>query len=42
MMRARVAFSGAIHTATPDRERLPEREPLLLDDGRLVTGEEVV
>jgi 5-oxopent-3-ene-1,2,5-tricarboxylate decarboxylase/2-hydroxyhepta-2,4-diene-1,7-dioate isomerase len=56
MMRARVAFSGAIHTATPGRK--PERqveglrdqvegsrdqaEELLLDDGRLVTGAEVV
>jgi len=59
MMRARVAFSGAIHTATPGRkpkrsqdqaEALQDQaemlqhptEVLLLDDGRLVTGAEVV
>ncbi len=52
MMRARVAFSGAIHTATPGRkpdrsqdqvEGLQEQtEVLLLDDGRLVSGAEVV
>src|SRR6202163_4806027 len=52
MMRARVAFSGAIHSATPGRkpeglqdqaEGLQDRtEALLLDDGRLVTGAEVV
>ena len=45
MMRARVAFSGAIHTATPRlrSEGLQDRmEGLQLDDGRLVTGAEVV
>src|SRR3984893_8935909 len=52
MMRARVAFSGAIHTATPGRKPEGLQDPaevlqdqteaLLLDDGRLVTGAEVV
>jgi len=53
MMRARVAYSGAIHTATAVRRPpglqdqkphgLPGRtEELLLDDGRLVSGAEVV
>src|SRR5260370_32781230 len=52
MMRARVAFSGAIHTATPGRKPNGLQDPveglhdpteeLLLDDGRLVSGAEVV
>src|SRR5258708_9908481 len=45
MMRARVAFSGAIHGATPGRKPQGSRdqtEELLLDDGRLVSGAEVV
>ncbi len=52
MMRARVAFSGAIHGATPARKPEGSRDPmeglqdqaevLLLDDGRLVSGAEVV
>jgi 5-oxopent-3-ene-1,2,5-tricarboxylate decarboxylase/2-hydroxyhepta-2,4-diene-1,7-dioate isomerase len=52
MMRARVAFSGAIHGATPGRnpEVLQDQveglqaqtEELLLDDGRLVGGADVV
>src|ERR1700719_56980 len=52
MMRARVAFSGAIHGATPSRKAERARAPpegwqdqaegLLLDDGRLVSGAEVV
>jgi 5-oxopent-3-ene-1,2,5-tricarboxylate decarboxylase/2-hydroxyhepta-2,4-diene-1,7-dioate isomerase len=45
MMRARVAFSGAIHSAAPRRrsEGLQDlTEELLLDDGRLVTAAEVV
>src|ERR1700675_1116833 len=45
MMRARVAFSGAIHTATPGRQAKgpqDQGEVLLLDDGRLVSGAEVV
>jgi 5-oxopent-3-ene-1,2,5-tricarboxylate decarboxylase / 2-hydroxyhepta-2,4-diene-1,7-dioate isomerase len=36
MMRARVAYAGAIHDATPERDRLR------LADGRIVTAEEVV
>src|SRR6267154_777988 len=52
MMRARVAFSGAIHGATPGPKPEGSREPpegsqdqaeaLLLEDGRLVSGAEVV
>ena len=59
MMRARVAFSGAIHGATPGRKSQELRgqtvaardqteaardqtEELLLDDGRRVSGAEVV
>ena len=45
MMRARVAFSGAIHGATPGdtpEAARDQTEELLLDDGRLVSGAEVV
>ncbi len=41
MMRARVAYAGAIHEATPAHS-LPGREALLLEDGRVVAAEEVV
>jgi 5-oxopent-3-ene-1,2,5-tricarboxylate decarboxylase/2-hydroxyhepta-2,4-diene-1,7-dioate isomerase len=36
MMRARVAYAGAVHEAAPDQERLR------LADGRIVTAEDVV
>jgi 5-oxopent-3-ene-1,2,5-tricarboxylate decarboxylase/2-hydroxyhepta-2,4-diene-1,7-dioate isomerase len=49
MMRARVAFAGAIHDATPmgsglsGRPRnLPDSEELTLADGRIVAGGDVV
>jgi len=45
MMRARVGFSGAIHAATPRRSPSTWQdgiEALLLEDGRCVTGAEVV
>jgi 5-oxopent-3-ene-1,2,5-tricarboxylate decarboxylase/2-hydroxyhepta-2,4-diene-1,7-dioate isomerase len=42
MMRARVAYAGAIHDATPAREGLPGHENLRLADGRVVTEEQVV
>jgi 5-oxopent-3-ene-1,2,5-tricarboxylate decarboxylase/2-hydroxyhepta-2,4-diene-1,7-dioate isomerase len=54
MMRARVAYSGAIHEATPTRETAPRHttagedncvpgaETLRLADGRVVSGEDVV
>lgn len=38
MMRARVAYAGAIHEATP----APDEESLHLDDGRVVAAEDVV
>jgi 5-oxopent-3-ene-1,2,5-tricarboxylate decarboxylase/2-hydroxyhepta-2,4-diene-1,7-dioate isomerase len=46
MMRARVAFAGAIHDATPARSGrpgdLPDPEELKLADGRVVAGADVV
>jgi 5-oxopent-3-ene-1,2,5-tricarboxylate decarboxylase/2-hydroxyhepta-2,4-diene-1,7-dioate isomerase len=46
MMRARVAFAGAIHDATPARSPrpgdLPDSEELTLADGRIVAGADVV
>jgi 5-oxopent-3-ene-1,2,5-tricarboxylate decarboxylase/2-hydroxyhepta-2,4-diene-1,7-dioate isomerase len=46
MMRARVAFAGAIHDATPSRSArprdLPDSEELTLADGRTVAGADVV
>src|SRR5580692_5988360 len=46
MMRARVAYAGAIHEATPVRSGrpgdLPEPEELTLADGRIVAGADVV
>jgi 5-oxopent-3-ene-1,2,5-tricarboxylate decarboxylase/2-hydroxyhepta-2,4-diene-1,7-dioate isomerase len=46
MMRARVAFAGAIHDATPARSArpgdLPDSEELTLADGRIVAGADVV
>jgi 5-oxopent-3-ene-1,2,5-tricarboxylate decarboxylase/2-hydroxyhepta-2,4-diene-1,7-dioate isomerase len=44
MMRARVAYAGAIHDATPAAPigQAPGRENLRLADGRLVAGEQVV
>jgi 5-oxopent-3-ene-1,2,5-tricarboxylate decarboxylase / 2-hydroxyhepta-2,4-diene-1,7-dioate isomerase len=46
MMRARVAFAGAIHEATPVRSGRPgdlaEPEELALADGRVVAGADVV
>ena len=41
MMRARVAYAGAIHEATPVRTSLA-REELRLADGRVVAAEDVV
>jgi len=43
MMRARVAYAGAIHDASPaDRDANPADERLRLADGRIVAAEEVV
>jgi 5-oxopent-3-ene-1,2,5-tricarboxylate decarboxylase/2-hydroxyhepta-2,4-diene-1,7-dioate isomerase len=42
MMRARVAYSGAIHDATPVPASPPDREVLRLADGRVVAAEQVV
>ena len=46
MMRARVAFAGAIHDATPARSGRPgdllDAEELTLADGRVVSGADVV
>jgi 5-oxopent-3-ene-1,2,5-tricarboxylate decarboxylase/2-hydroxyhepta-2,4-diene-1,7-dioate isomerase len=46
MMRARVAFAGAIHDATPARPAqpgdLPDPEELTLADGRIVAAADVV
>jgi 5-oxopent-3-ene-1,2,5-tricarboxylate decarboxylase / 2-hydroxyhepta-2,4-diene-1,7-dioate isomerase len=39
MMRARVAYSGAIHEATP---AAPDAEAVRLDDGRMVAAADVV
>ena len=41
MMRARVAYAGAIHDATPVSTS-PDREDLCLADGRVVAAEDVV
>ncbi|HME41049.1 MAG TPA: fumarylacetoacetate hydrolase family protein [Steroidobacteraceae bacterium] len=42
MMRARVAYAGAIHEATPAPASTPDAEALRLADGRVVAAEEVV
>jgi 5-oxopent-3-ene-1,2,5-tricarboxylate decarboxylase/2-hydroxyhepta-2,4-diene-1,7-dioate isomerase len=42
MMRARVAYSGAIHDATPAHENPPGHEGLQLADGRVVGAADVV
>src|SRR6267142_4923267 len=42
MMRARVAYAGAIHDAAPAREGRPGHEDLQLADGRVVAAEDVV
>jgi 5-oxopent-3-ene-1,2,5-tricarboxylate decarboxylase/2-hydroxyhepta-2,4-diene-1,7-dioate isomerase len=38
MMRARVAYAGAVHEATPAREAASERQPVADDDVRLADG----
>ena len=42
MMRARVAYAGAIHDAAPAREGRPGHEDVRLADGRVVTEDAVV
>jgi len=42
MMRARVAYAGAIHDAAPAREGRPDHEDVRLADGRVVTEDAVV
>jgi 5-oxopent-3-ene-1,2,5-tricarboxylate decarboxylase/2-hydroxyhepta-2,4-diene-1,7-dioate isomerase len=42
MMRARVAYAGAIHEAFPAPQRRPDAEALLLEDGRVVAAGDVV
>jgi 5-oxopent-3-ene-1,2,5-tricarboxylate decarboxylase/2-hydroxyhepta-2,4-diene-1,7-dioate isomerase len=42
MMRARVAYSGAIHEAIPARGNAPDVEAVQLADGRVVAAEHAV